>query len=393
VLLTAVFVVGCGGNAIAKASFSSSSSGSPIVSAMNGYAASQLPRNQFDQQLAAMQANGVRVVRADAPWANIEPLPPGPAGPTYQFAQTDALVSALATHHLTWEPLIDFSVWWAKTCPGMCAPSSDATYATFAQTIAARYGVHGSFWAQNPQLPYYPAQIFEIWNEENAALFWITPARYASLYSAARAAIHAVDPGASVIVGGLADDSKAYTVAQDYPSWYVTQMFVADPGLRGNVDGFGLHPYGTTAVDVEKWVAHFRQTLTVLGEGAAPIDITEIGWTTGDAARENWRAWMMFNVAFTLSHSNCGIRLLAPYDWIDPLILHESGDFGLVDQSGVDTSLRPAGTGWFHGLAVAPSKPQTPLCGSAQVPAKSLSDVHVRSVRGVSRSRPRRHHR
>jgi hypothetical protein len=354
--------------ALAFAANASAASGQPggsqPISGMNGFAAEQLPQPELDQQLAAMEANGVRVVRADAPWAWIQPNPPGPNGPGWQFWQIDAWVSALARHHLTWEPLIDFSVWWAKTCSGFCAPTNNDTYATFAQAVAARYGAGGSFWAQNPQLPYYPAQIFEIWNEENVSTYYIDPARFAGLYTAARSAIHAVDPQASVIVGGLADDSGTFNASQDYPAQYVQQMFAADPSLRGNVDGFGLHPYGATEADVDKWVEDFRRELDNVGEASAPIDITEVGWTTGDATRENWRAWMMFDVADTLARSNCGIRMMAPYDWINPGAITAS-DFGLVDASGLSTTLRQAGTYWLAGLQQAPTQSPLALCGSA----------------------------
>jgi hypothetical protein len=352
-LLAVVFALG----------LTATASALPLASSgMNGWTVEQLPAPQRDLQLAAMQAHGVQVVRSDAPWARIQPNPPGPSGPGWQFAQTDAWVSALATHHLTWQPLIDFSVWWAKTCPGMCAPASDSTYAAFAQAMAARYGPGGSFWSQNPQLPYYPAKIFEIWNEENVSTFWITPARFASLYSAARDAIHAVAPSATVIIGGLADDSSTYSASQDYPSWYVQSMFAADPGLKDHVDGFGLHPYGATATDVQNWTVGFRHTLDALGEGSAPIYITELGWTTGDANREFWRAWMLGALATNLSRSDCGIQLVEPYDWINPV--GATADFGLVDPSGTDATLRLAGTAWFNGLSKAASLPELPLCGS-----------------------------
>lgn len=348
------------------------------VSAMNGFSAEQLPQPQLNLQLATMEANGIRVVRSDAPWADIEPQPPGPDGPTWQFADTDAWVRALAAHHLAWEPIIDYSVWWAKNCPGFCVPSSNAAYATFAQAIAARYGVRGSFWSQNRGLPYYPAQIFEIWNEENTSMFWVDPAKYGPLYAAARAAIRSVDPQASVVVGGLADDSGTFNASQDYAAWYVLRMLVADPALKGSIDGFGLHPYGATALDVERWVSDFRYGLDVWGEGAAPIDITEVGWLTGDSSRELWRAAQMNAVAVTLSRSNCGIRLLAPYDWINPS--SQEGDFGFVDSTGVDAILRPVGIQWFLGLRHAASLPRVQLC----------KDVQVRRTLRVF---PRRHHR
>ena len=333
---------------------------------MNGFYLRDLPLPLLDRQLAAMEAEGVRVVRADAAWADIEPAPPALTGPVWQFAKSDALVTAFATHHLTWEPLVDFAVWWAKTCPGVCPPTNDATFAAFAQAVAARYGDHGSFWAQHPGLPYYPARIFEIWNEENTTHFWSTgpnAAQYARLYIAARTAIRAVDPGASAIVGGLGDDGSSFNPQQDYPAQFVQQMFAAEPSLRGNVDGFGLHPYATTAKDAVGWVVHFRQVLDTLGEPSAPIDITEFGWPAGSPNDETWRGWMMNTMAFDLARSNCGIRLLAPYDWINSIYSHDgSADFGLVGRSGLTTKLRLAGVAWFHALKIADSQPERMLC-------------------------------
>jgi hypothetical protein len=358
------------------------------ISAMNGFAASSLPRTQLDLQLAGMESNGVLVVRSDAPWATIEPNPPGPAGADWQFSQTDAWVSALAAHHLTWEPIIDYAVGWAKTCAGFCAPTNDGTYALFAQAVAARYGDHGSFWSEHPELPYYPVHTFEIWNEENASTYYIAPARYAGLYTAARRAIHSVDPGASVIVGGLSD-SGTFSASQDSAAQYVRAMFAADPGLEGNVDGFGLHPYGTRYSDVVDWVVGFRRELDSLGEGSAPIDITEFGWTTGGSKRETWRAWMMLEAALGLSRSDCGIGLLAPYDWINPAPSHTS-DFGLVAQIGLSDALRPAGIAWFRGLTLASSMPELALCGSGSPgPAKQAS-AGPRGAAGASARQSRR---
>jgi hypothetical protein len=331
------------------------------VIGMNGWTVFKMAPPQRDQQLAAMAAAGVKVVRSDAPWADIEPAPPGPTGHAFNFTGFDSWVTTLANHHLTWQPLIDFSVWWAKTCPGFCAPKSDSTYAAFAQAVAARYGAGGTFWKQNPKLPYYPAQIFEIWDEENNQTYYVAPARFATLYTAARTAIRAADPSASVIVGGLADDSQSYDPSKDYPAQYVYRMFAAQPSLRGNVDGFGLHPYGTTAADAIKWTVDFRRVLNSLGEASAPIDITEFGWTGGDPGREVWRAWMMNTVGQQLSRSDCGIRLLEPYDWINPG--DSSGDFGLVDLSTLSTTLRLAGSTWFKALAIAAPEPTLGRCG------------------------------
>lgn len=332
------------------------------LSAMNGYVVSRLSPVEMDLELAAMQARGVEVVRSDAPWANIEPHRPDGHRHSWRFDAIDGWVRALALHQLTWEPILDYAVGWAKRCAGFCPPTSNATYDAYATAVAARYGAGGAFWSEHPGIPYHPVQIFEIWNEENVATYFMTPARYASLYDAARRAIHRVDPGATVIVGGLADDSQQFDAADDYPARYVQGMFKADPRLRGNVDGFGLHPYGATADDVERWVVDFRRQLDRLGEATAPIDITEVGWPTGGWAQENWRASMMSEVASALVRSNCGIGLLAPYDWTNQPQAGSAGDFGLVNSTGVVPLLRPAGQAWFKALHAAVSQPQLDLC-------------------------------
>src|SRR5205807_8950995 len=103
---------------VAFATGSCSASAEAYLSAMNGAAIETLPQPELREQLAAMAARGVQVVRSDAPWATIEPQPPGPTGPVWQFAQTDAWVRSLADNGLTWEPILDYSVWWAKSCTG-----------------------------------------------------------------------------------------------------------------------------------------------------------------------------------------------------------------------------------------------------------------------------------
>jgi hypothetical protein len=250
---------------------------------------------------------------------------------------------------LTWLPVIDDTPGWAKTCVGQCPPLDMSWYATFAQAVAARYGAGGTFWTDNPTVPYEPVKLFEIWNEENGTQFWSTgpsAAQYATMYADARAAIKSVDPTGQAIVGGLgagdADD-------------FVEGMLDADPSLRGNVDGFGLHPYETTAAGDEQDVVAFRKTLGSLGENSAPIDVTEFGWQSDDTSQEASRSTMMEQVALALSYSDCGIAMLAPYTWDDP---DDTDGMGLV--GGV--SLLPSGVAWFTGMQTAFASAPTTLC-------------------------------
>jgi hypothetical protein len=320
------------------------------VSAINVAGAQALAPARLGELLATLQDRGVRVVRSDIPWQLIQPRRPHAGNPGWSWARPDAWVSAFARHGLTWEPILDYSAGWAKTCPGFCAPASNSTYAAFARAVAARYGVGGAFWRRHPQVDPRPVQAFEIWNEENVPTYYISPARYALLYAAARTAIHAVDPTARVIVGGLADDAGSYSARRDYPSQYVLAMYAASPSLVGHVDGFGLHPFGATASDVEEWTVHFRQTLDALGERTAPIYLTEFGWPVGTPLGESWRAGQMQFLGTALAHSNCAIRLVAPYDAANPGAV-PGVDFGLASAGARRVSLRPAGVAWFRALA------------------------------------------
>jgi hypothetical protein len=338
----------------------------PVISAVNGEQAGEwatLPVTELE--MSQMQAAGIQMVRFDAEWSCMEPEPPLDGVRRYDWAYTepcqrrapDTAVAMLAEDHLRWLPIVDYSTPWASQLHTVTSPPTDvADFATYAGALAARYGARGAFWRENPELPYEPVEIFEIWNEEDDPATWnigqpnwtrrtmqVQAARYAALYEAAAGAIHRADPGAQVIVGGLGGGSVA--------DWYLADMFKADPHLKGHINGFGLHPYLSTAAQDEAMVGGFRAELNALGEQHVPIDITEIGWPTGSGAQTIQRARWMRQLASVLSHSDCGIGLLAPYAWNDPV-----SHFALAFPSG----LTAAGRGWLKGIGLKPVGP--PLC-------------------------------
>jgi hypothetical protein len=325
-----------------------------VISSMNGFSLSEASPAEWGLQLAAMRQNGIQELRSDAAWGVIEPNAPAGGGPTFQFASTDAWVTALALNHITWEPILDYNNTWAM------AARDNGDFATFAQAVAARYGAGGSFWAQNPQLPYLPVQIFELWNEEGGGQFYISPQDYGPLYVAVHSAIHAIDPSASVDLGGLGVGG-VYNQSKDYPSWYLVYLFGYYPQLEQTIDGYGLHPYGATATDSAEWVVDFRHTLSHYHVSTSvPIDLTEFGWPYTQA-QESWRAAQMNALGAAFSRSNCGIREAAPYDWINPNAPSGS-DFGFVDSGGASTALRASGNAWFNAFAQYSQQPTFVIC-------------------------------
>jgi hypothetical protein len=343
----------------------------PATSAMNGWSLHGLSASDLNAQLNLMESEGVRLLRVDASWSAIQPQAPTAAGPGYRWGAEDAEVAALAAHHIQWLPIVDYSAPWAATHPGdwRSPPANDAQFAAFAAAIAARYGPGGTFWLQNPQLPFEPVSAFEIWNEENGDYFWDTgpnPAGYARLYLAARSAIHSVNPAAQVMIGGLTNPRLGIGALA-----FIAAMFQQDPALYGNVDALGLHPYAPTPQGVVNNVAQARTLLDSLGQDATTLDVTEFGWEVGaTSAAEQQRAEMMSAVAQELENSNCGIGLIAVYDWMDPSYI-TGGDWGVAGAGG----LRPAGVSWFAGLAAAARAPQTTPCqlAGATAPAAALA--------------------
>lgn len=127
---------------------------------------------------------------------------------------------------------------------------------------------------------------YEVGDEEDTAAFWSgTPAQYAELLKAAYPAIKSADPRAMVIVGGLAGN--------DYQ--YLAELYAA--GARGSFDGVGVHTDTACDVTAPTTFAFDRGTHTINryyflgftsvhatmaanGDGAKPIFMTEIGWSS-----------------------------------------------------------------------------------------------------------------
>ncbi len=272
---------------------------------------------ELGSQLSALHASGATIARSDALWEATEPVPPVGGVHRYDWRFDDRIAAALAAHDLRWLPIVDYSAGWARSILGQdhSPPRSDADYAAYAQALAARYGAGGSFWRAHPELADLPVTAFEIWNEPDGGAFWFPrpdPAGYGRLYGAALGAIHAVDPGARVLVGGL----------ESAPTFMPALLSVA-PQLRSSIDGVAIHPYGSSPAAVLASVAAARRTLDGLGLDAVPLYVTEFGWTTSppgalDYLPERLRPGYVQLTLIELGRSTCGIAAAILYTWFSP---------------------------------------------------------------------------
>lgn len=252
-----------------------------------------------DRQLAAAAATGLGLARVAPLWEFTEPLPPRGGRHVYDWRFDDFIAHRLAAHSLRWIAVVAFAPGWASVQPAElhAAPRSPSDFAAYAGALAARY--HGQI------------ATYEIWNEENSPVFWRPrpdPGAYAELYLAARAAIHSVDPGAPVLIGGLANDPP-----------FLSRL-LAVPGVAGQIDGVAVHPYGANPLAVLARVRDYRLELRSLGAGGVPLYVTEYGWSTSPPGNNTYapasqQGPFIGQVATALLRSDCGVHAAIFYAW------------------------------------------------------------------------------
>jgi hypothetical protein len=114
---------------------------------------------------------------------------------------------------------------------------------------------------------------WEVWNEENIALFWPDKpdaAEYLDLLKVTSEAIKSADPTAKVVLGGLANADSRYLQA------------LYDLGGAPDFDVVSIHLYSYPAHGVDpimNAVTSIRDLMNTNGDSTKPLWLTEIGWS------------------------------------------------------------------------------------------------------------------
>ncbi|WP_329367292.1 cellulase family glycosylhydrolase [Streptomyces sp. NBC_01483] len=231
---------------------------------------------------------GVRWVRVDLSWRNIQP----DSASQYVWTRFDRVVAAARKRGLDVLPTIGYTPRWAaaadcSSTSQTCPPAADDQFAAFARRAAERYAPEG-------------VHTWEIWNEPNIKPFWRTgpnAQRYAALLTATARAIRSMDKDAYLLLGGLAavktDPAKQYVSHQAYLAE------LARLGALDQVNAISYHPYtypllpstrtatGTRFEDIADTSDSLVSTLRRFGKPKMPIWLTETGaptWSQGTAA-------------------------------------------------------------------------------------------------------------
>ncbi len=158
----------------------------------------------------------------------------------------------------------------ATQCTETPVPTRAAPYGNFLKALVGRYGPAGSFWRQNPGIPRHPIRLWCVWNEPNFLYNWGPQPferHYVALLKVAHTAVKRADPGAKVVLAGVANTAWT-TLAQIYKI----------RGARRYFDVVDIHPYTKRVSGVFTILRRVRAVMAKAGDGRKPIIVGEYTW-------------------------------------------------------------------------------------------------------------------
>jgi hypothetical protein len=142
----------------------------------------------------------------------------------------------------------------------------------FLRRLVARYGPRGTLWSGLTARQ--PIRRWQIWNEPNFRLFWaprVSAPDYAKLLGASASAIRGADPGAQIVLAGIAP------VGAGMKTWIFMRRLLQAPGVRRSFDLAALHPYSATIPQLDYQVERVGAAMAAGGVRRRPLLITEVG--------------------------------------------------------------------------------------------------------------------
>jgi Beta-galactosidase len=292
--------------------------------------------------LSRLRAGGIRWVREDFTWSELEPR-----RGRFVWTRSDALMRNAALLGIHVLATAAYSPPWATGHPesDKYPPRNVGDYARFVRAIADRYGVRGTFWRLHPRLVQSPVTAIELWNEPWLESFWepaADPVAYARLVRAAAVAVKARHPRITLLASGDINDVNP---------WWFRSLLRADPPLWRSklVNAWSVHPYChddsplVSALPMPVTFDRVLLTRSLAQKYAAgkPLWITEFGWRTDqgghDAVSEETQARYVRDalVQVTTDWSSF-VRRSFVYTWTKPSL---EGQYNLLRPDG---SARPA---------------------------------------------------
>jgi hypothetical protein len=309
----------------------------------------QSPANSADFEL--MRKADVESVRLPLNWSAIQPRSPLVAGP--DWSGFDHEVGLAAETGIRIMPFVTAAPDWVAPRPLLLPVNSAlqrAAWGSFLREAVERYGPRGSFWDENPDLPFLPIHRWEIWNEENIVSFAERPdpVGFATLIRISGRVLHRADPDSQVILGGLF--GRPLQIPPNVASGdYLSRVYRARD-VKRYFDGVALHPYVARAKAMGAQIVNLRRIMRAHHDAATPIYVTELGWGS-DSGPTRWERGL-YGQAQQLSQS---FAMLSAhrldwrvggawwFTWTD-----EGGSCQFCRSAGLLTEKRRAKPAWYR---------------------------------------------
>lgn len=216
----------------------------------------------------ARMAGTVETLRIPILWFECEPK-----RGSYDFAVLDGEIGAAAARGIRVLPFVYGTPSWLgrQEVPPLEGAALER-WRGFLRVLVARYGPQGSFWKGRAHRE--PIRRWQIWNEPNFRLYWapkIEPTGYAKLLRASATTIRKADPGAQIVLAGIAP------VGYGMKTWVFMRQLLRVPGVRRDFDLAAVHPYSATIPELDYQVEKVRAAMVAGGAGHKPLLVTEFG--------------------------------------------------------------------------------------------------------------------
>jgi hypothetical protein len=244
------------------------------------------------EELARLKRGGVDSIRLPVSWGSIQPSRRG----GFDWSSIDSFIAAAVKARIEVFPFLSTAPSWAVPVDRRFGSSEflpvrsglqRSGWKQFVSQAVLRYGPHGTFWSENPELPARPIRTWQVWNEPNFKYFVAqpNPAEYGKLVQLTYAAARAIDPGASIVLGGLfARPIEATFHVRPRQAYFASEflegMYKSTPGIASKFQGYALHPYTGSYKNLPGRIEEVRRVLARNHDAAKPLYITELGWSS-----------------------------------------------------------------------------------------------------------------
>lgn len=322
-----------------------------------------------EEDYALMEQAGIESMRLPMNWAELVPEPHERFEPNW--AGFDVHVRRAAEHRIRIFPFLWGTPEWVSPRLGgepVASARQRREWLRFLRAAVDRYGPRGSFWSENPELPRLPVRQWEIWNEENIVTFSREPdpLAFARLVRISGRLLHRLDPGSTVILGGL------FGRPLQIPPNIHSAVFLAElyevPGIEDYFDGVALHPYVADATAMEAQIESLREVMRINHDVAAKLYVTELGWGS-DGFESRWERGphgqaRELDRSFAMLAGNRGRWRIGGvwwFSWVDA-----AGACQFCDSAGLLTTGREAKPSWYRFNAWTGGDPSTVPRASAR---------------------------